>query len=120
MKVIFFGLGSIGLRHARILKKKKKHKLYAYRTYKGQKNSALGIEELTSWKEIDRIHPDVAFITNPTNLHISTAIRCAQRGMQLLIEKPLDSEIKNLPKFLRVVSQKKLTAYVAYVLRFHP
>ena len=120
MKVIFFGLGSIGLRHAAILKKNKNFKLYAYRTHKGQVKNNLGIAEVNRWKDIDRLSPDVAFITNPTHLHIDTAIECARRGMHLFIEKPLGDRTEKLNQLLDIVSKKKITTYVAYVLRFHP
>lgn len=120
MKIVFFGLGSIGLRHARILQHDKSKKLYALRSYKGLNPIDLSIPEITSWKEIDTIKPDVAFITNPTFLHVSTAIECAQRGIHLFIEKPIDSRLTNLAKLKDLVKRKKITTYVAYFLRFHP
>ena len=40
--------------------------------------------------------PDVAFICNPSSLHISTAIHSAKAGCHLFIEKPLATEINNL------------------------
>jgi len=120
MKVIFFGLGSIGLRHAKLLKKHFRHDLFALRSNPKQSKNRLGIQELFSWEEIDHVRPNVAFITNPTFLHIETAIRCARKGMHLFIEKPLDSQTKSLNRFLKIVNQQKISTYVAYVLRFHP
>jgi predicted dehydrogenase len=77
--------------------------------------------ELHDWATVDKIKPDVAFITNPTNLHIETATECAERGMHLFIEKPLDCKIDyGLHHLLNVVNVNKITAYVAYPLRFHP
>lgn len=119
MKIIIFGLGSIGSRHAKILRQRKGLELFAYRTYK-RGGSGAAIKEVTDWEAVDKIKPAVAFITNPTNLHIDTAIQCARRGMKLFIEKPLGSDIKNLDRLLTIVSQKKVVTYVAYVLRFHP
>lgn len=120
MKVLFFGLGAIGLRHAKLLKKHYRHDLFALRSNPRQSGNRLGIQELFSWEEIDRVKPDVAFITNPTFLHIETAIRCARKGMHLFIEKPLDSQTKSLNRFLKIVDQQRISTYVAYVLRFHP
>jgi predicted dehydrogenase len=119
-KIIFFGLGSIGVRHARILKQRKDIQLFAFRTYKGQQKNHLAIPEVNRWDEVDRIKPDVAFITNPTSLHIDTAIQCAKRGMHLFIEKPMGSQTKQLTRLLATVARQKRTTYVAYVLRFHP
>lgn len=120
MKIIFFGLGSIGLRHAQILKKFKNCRLYAYRTFKGQVKNNLGIEEVTDFRAIQKIKPDVAFITNPTSLHLPTAIDCARLKINLFIEKPLCHTTHDLNKLLKIVSSSKLTTYVAYVFRFHP
>ncbi|MCK5579887.1 MAG: Gfo/Idh/MocA family oxidoreductase [Candidatus Omnitrophica bacterium] len=120
MKIIFFGLGSIGKRHARILLEKYKHDLYAFRSGTREKGNELNIPEVYSWEEVDAIKPDIAFVTNPTSMHVDVAIACAQMGMHLFIEKPLDSEIEDLGKLLKIVSKKKLATYVAYVLRFHP
>lgn len=120
MKIIFFGLGSIGQRHARILKNNYKHQIFAYRTYKGEGNNKLGIKELYSWSQIKKIKPDVAFITNPTFLHVETALKCARLGMKLFIEKPIDCSLNNLTMLQKEILERKITAYVAYVLRFHP
>lgn len=120
MKIIFFGLGSIGLRHAVLLQKLKKFELYAYRSSRRRRKNELGITEVMDWKKVEEIKPNIAFVTNPTFLHIDTALKCAQRGMHLFIEKPLGSDIRNLNKLLKTIEDQKLTTYVAYVLRFHP
>lgn len=120
MKIIFFGLGSIGQRHARLLLKNFKHTLFAYRTYKGNKTNEIGIRQLYSWEEIKRLSPDIAFITNPTFLHIKTAIECAKLGMNLFIEKPIDCNNKGLDELIGLVRKKRLITYVAYCMRFHP
>jgi predicted dehydrogenase len=77
--------------------------------------------EIWDWDTVDKIKPDIAFITNPTNLHIETAIKCAERGMHLFIEKPLDCKVDyGLQHLLNLVRTKGLTSYVAYPLRFNP
>jgi len=120
MKIVFFGLGSIGTRHARLLKAEYGHELFAFRSGISQKSNQLGIPEIRTWREIEKIKPDVAFITNPTSLHINTALYCARRGINLFIEKPLGSQTRNLKGLLNEVSKRKLSTYVAYLLRFHP
>ena len=120
MKIIFFGLGSIGSRHAKILVNNFKHELFAYRSGKGVKNNRLKIKEVFTWAEVKKIKPDIAFITNPTFLHIDTAVRCAKLNIKLFIEKPIGHSGKALETLLREVNRKKLVSYVAYVLRFHP
>jgi len=121
MKVIFFGLGSIGIGHAKLLSEHFDCQLYAFRTWHGmEERNSEKVKELSSWKEVEKVNPDVAFITNPTYLHIQTAIECAKRDMHLFIEKPVDCGTRNLDELLELVSKRHLTTYVAFNLRFHP
>ena len=78
------------------------------------------MQELDHWTEVDRIRPQVAFITNPTALHIETALQCARRGMAIFIEKPLGGCGPGLEELMDIVRRQKVVTYVAYVLRFHP
>lgn len=120
MKIIFFGLGSIGRRHAHILQKDFSHQLFAFRSGKKGMGNPLGIPEVTRWTEVTALRPDVAFITNPTSDHVRTALVCARRGMHLFIEKPLSDRMAGLEDLIGICRRKHLTAYVAYCLRFHP
>lgn len=119
-RVLLVGLGSIGSRHLRLIRQHFSFEVTALRSHRGKDSGASGIPELTSWEEIDKQSFDVALITNPTNLHINSAIRCAERGMHLFIEKPIDCQLAGLDVLESLVRQHALTAYVAYPLRFHP
>lgn len=119
MKIIFFGLGSIGKRHLNIIRKKYYFELLAFRSKKSEQND-LGINEIYSWRDVKKFNPDVAFITNPTFLHIRTAIKCLNLGMKVFIEKPLGSSVRDLPQLLKLTRKKQSVTYVAYNRRFHP
>src|SRR3989338_2319382 len=95
MKVLIVGLGSIGLRHATILQEHFPHELLALRSSTGEKNTP-GIPEVFSWDDAAFWKPDVAFITSPTNMHVSHALEAAGRGMHLFIEKPLSHSLEHL------------------------
>lgn len=120
MKIIFFGLGSIGTRHARILKEHFNHDLFAFRSGGNKQPNRLGIKEIYSWKAVKDLAPDVAFITNPTFLHVDTAIKCARLGINLFLEKPIGCTTVKLDNLINIVKEKRLTTYVAYCMRFHP
>ena len=123
MKIIFFGLGSIGLRHARILIDSYKHQLFAYRSGNRpiiDERIKKSITEVSSNDEINEISPDIAFITNPTSMHLSTAIECAKAGQNLFIEKPLGINKQEIHNLMEIVNKKNISTYVAYNLRFHP
>jgi predicted dehydrogenase len=120
MKVLICGLGSIGLRHAKILLERFDHEIYAYRTTERRIEHELNIREIFSWDEVEKFRPDVAYITNPTSLHIKTALQCASLGTHLFIEKPLSHSLEDIDLLDSLCREKGLTCYVAYCLRFHP
>jgi predicted dehydrogenase len=121
MHILFFGLGSIGQRHLRLIQEHyPNHKVMAFRTGLGQETNSCTVEQVRSWDAVDAFRPDIAFITNPTHLHIETALECVRRGMHLFIEKPIGSGLSGLDELILEVQKKKLTTYIAYPLRFHP
>lgn len=120
MRIILFGLGSIGRRHAQVLLDGFHHEIFAFRSGKNSSVNELGIKELYNWKEIEELKADIAFIANPTSLHIETALRCAKLGMHLFIEKPLSNSLKDISTLEKLCHRKNLTCYIAYCLRFHP
>lgn len=120
LNILLCGLGSIGQYHAKLLREHFDHNLFALRTYKGQKDYNFDLPELRSWEDVDQHEFDIAFITNPTDLHIPYALECASRGMHLFVEKPIGCSIDGLDKLLELVERNSLASYVAYPLRFHP
>jgi|APSaa5957512622_1039677.scaffolds.fasta_scaffold31810_2 predicted dehydrogenase len=120
MKIVFFGLGSIGERHARLLKEHFKHDLLAFRSGKSTNKNKLGIKEVYTLKEVVAWKPDLAFVTNPTSEHMRYLIFCAKNGIDLFIEKPISHTTKGLAELVKYVKKNKIKTYVAYCLRFHP
>ena len=119
MKILFIGIGSIGCRHAELLLRAG-HGLYSFQHIPHKQHLRKKMDTLQTWEEIEKIHPDVAFICSPTNTHIEYAMQCARRGMHLFIEKPIDITADKLPQLLEIVENHGLTAQVGYVLEFHP
>lgn len=135
MNIIFFGLGGIGQRHLRIIKKlRPSSKIYAYRSsnYKFEiddslnKNSKVNIIDkysikiIKSEKILDLLKIDLAIISNPTSKHIEACINVAKKNIPFFVEKPLSNNNKNISKLLSLVKKNNLKFYVGYMLRFHP
>lgn len=120
LKIVIFGLGSIGKRQVHYLQDMYHYDIFSVRSGRGQERHNLSIKEFTSVDEALSIHPDIAFITNPTHLHIETAMRCAEENIALFIEKPLSHSTANLDHLVHIIQNKKIVSYVAYHLRFHP
>jgi len=137
MNILIVGLGSIGQRHLRILKKIYRNKVTIY-TLTNSKTSRVIKDNFESFKvkslakyygikkikitEINKFKISSAFICNPPNYHLKTAIKLAQQNCHLFIEKPLSTEkgLSSINKLIRIAKNKKLVIRVGYQLRYHP
>jgi predicted dehydrogenase len=120
MKVLFFGLGSIGKRHLRLLQSAPFARNFEYYHFASRRGSPgqRGVTRVSSWAEVKALKPQVAFICNPTAMHIKTAFKCAEMGMHLFIEKPIGATDVGLMALQKMCRKKRLKAFVAYNLRF--
>ena len=64
--------------------------------------------------------PNIAFITNETSYHIKTAIKLAENGIHLFIEKPLSHSMKDIKKLEKIVNDNKIIVQIGCDHRFHP
>ena len=56
-KIIFFGLGSIGKRHVKIINNNYNHELFAFRSDKKNYKNFSGVQSITSWEKFEKIRP---------------------------------------------------------------
>ena len=64
--------------------------------------------------------PELVFVTNPSSLHVPTALAAARAGCHLFIEKPLSHTLDGVEELIQTVERKRLIAVVGYQMRFHP
>lgn len=123
MKFLIVGLGSIGQRHARNIHNLKLGEIIAYRTT----NNPLKFfdEEVikkvyTNYDDALLEKPDVTIISNPTSMHIPFALKAAENGSHLLIEKPLSDKLGDIDKLLEIAHKNNLKVLMGCNLRFLP
>ncbi len=120
--VLVIGAGSIGERHIRNLWTLGYENLIVLRRrnlpFRDIGNAKVSV--CLSWEEVDKFSPKVAFVCTVTSLHLEEAIRCAERGMHVLVEKPLSHTTEGLDRLQKVLLDNNLYLHVAYMMRFHP
>ncbi len=119
MKVLVIGLGSIGMRHARLLQGLGDVEVVAFRSH-GQAGNSLGIKEFRSWGDVQAFDPEVAIIATPTHCHMADALRCLESGMHIFLEKPLAHSMAGVEALQEIAQAHGRTVYIGYTLRFHP
>ncbi|HMQ67448.1 MAG TPA: Gfo/Idh/MocA family oxidoreductase [Ignavibacteria bacterium] len=123
MTILICGLGSIGKRHLKLLRKAGVDKIIALRSLRNEKNNDPDVFadlEITDLKEIEGQKIDGAVVSNPTSLHIETSTELALKGIPLLIEKPLGKDLKGSDELQRIVKEKNLPVLMGYNLLYHP
>jgi len=122
MKFLIAGLGSIGRRHLRNLLALGQNDIVLYRTNK----STLPDEELAGFPveySLEKAlghHPDAVIVSNPTHLHVKTAVPAAEAGCDLFLEKPIAFRIDELSALEKVISGGDITFFSAFQFRFNP
>lgn len=136
MKILMIGLGSIGQRHLRNIKRVlgEEAEILAYRVRGLQRtfSDTMQIRDRVSLEEEYHIRsfaslteallekPELAFITNPTNMHIPCAIQCAKAGCHLFLEKPVSDSLEGIDELQKAAQDAGIKIFVGYQNRFHP
>jgi len=136
MKILIMGLGGIGQRHLRNLRmlQGNESEIIAYdpRPNPPVLSDQLKVEEGVSLEEKYNLaifpdferalaqKPQAAFVCNPTSMHVPAAIRAAQMGCALFVEKPLSHNLDHVDELINLVESHNLAAAVGYQMRFHP
>lgn len=135
MKALFVGLGGVGQRHLRNLRRLRPDaQLLAVR---GRGRRFEIRDDLTPDESVDvaekygiRVlpdldaavaeRPDLAVVSNPTSLHVPTALKLAGAGVPVLLEKPVSDSEAGLDELVRASRERRAPVMVGYMMRFHP
>jgi predicted dehydrogenase len=132
MKVLLVGLGSVGQRHLRNIKKlfpkteitafrKLNKKIYLNNSNKVIKTDLLKKYNIKLFNTYSRAlddQPDAVFICNPTSLHLDYALRAAKKKINIFVDKPLSHNLKKVSLLKKIIKKNKLLLFVGYQLRF--
>lgn len=122
--LLVLGAGSIGERHIRCF-------LHTGRcdvsfcepvaARRAEVAARYGVTGHPGWEEaLARAPVSAALIASPAPFHVPTAIELAQRGIDLLIEKPLSLSLDGIDMLRAAVASKGVRAAVAFVYRALP
>ena len=123
LNVLVIGCGSIGQRHIKNLKNIGIKSIYALRTKKGfhqELTDDLGVVELKNWSDIAKEKIDIAIISNPTSLHLETALKLTPFVKGILMEKPLSNSLEGVDRLINQINKNKTVLFMGHNLMFHP
>ena len=93
-RFLIVGLGSIGTRHLRLVRKlMPEAQIAVFRHENSQQPPDIEVDFcFTSIDEVRNFGPQAAVVANPASHHLDMALTLARQGVHLLIEKPISVE----------------------------
>jgi len=80
-----------------------------------------GIKVFTDYKKmIVEEKPDLVSICVPTSFHYEVAKYCLEKGINILLEKPICLSIKESEELLEIAKEKDVKFLVGHIERFNP
>ena len=122
--VLVVGAGSIGERHIRCFGATGRARVsfVEVRTELREEiaNRYPGTQPFASLDAALEQRVDAAVIATPAPMHVPQAAQLVERGVHVLIEKPLSVTLDGVQELIDLARQKRVVAGVAYVYRAHP
>jgi predicted dehydrogenase len=122
--ILVIGAGSIGERHIRCFLKTGRARVSVCeidRALLGRMANDYDLSQACEdFGDALSSNPRAVVIAAPAHLHIPMAIRAAEAGCHLLIEKPLSTDISGVEDLKIRVLEQRLVAQVGYTFRHHP
>ena len=72
------------------------------------------------YEELLSMGLDAVSIAVPTSLHRDVAIRVAEHGVDMLIEKPIADSLKNAEEIVKIARKEGVKVMVGHIERFNP
>ena len=117
--IAIVGLGIMGKNHYRILKNMHGVKIVGLCDI--AKNDDYEEPFFTELDEmLDKTKPDAVIIAAPTFLHRDIAIACADRKIDIFLEKPAAANVKDAKEIFDIVNKTNIKSCVGHIERFNP
>jgi len=122
--VLIVGAGSIGERHARCFSQTGRARAAIVETAAPRREAMAAQYGWNAYASLDAALDaeswSTVVIATPANTHVDLTLRCLERGLPVLIEKPLAVQSAQVEPLLRYVRADSPAVGVAYVHRAHP
>jgi UDP-N-acetylglucosamine 3-dehydrogenase len=124
LKVGVVGVGVMGSNHARVLSEMSGVQLVGIadpdRKQRDLVTRAVGCPAFSDMDALLRSGIDAVTIAAPTHLHHDLALECIGRGVNLMVEKPIASNVAEARAIVGAARRAGVTLMIGHVERFNP
>jgi len=124
VKIAVIGAGLIGHRHIQHVIEEPYCELTEVVTRTLERKDFISKTGAKHYTDIDEFlketTAEAAIIATPNNTHASIGMKCAEAGLHLLVEKPIDSDINEAEKLVKVAERAGVKLLVGHHRRHNP
>jgi predicted dehydrogenase len=125
LKAAVIGVGSIGQNHARVYREMEGVDLVGVADQSAANATKVGnrlnVPFYTDWEKLlEEQKPDLVSCAVPTSLHSDVGTKLLERGLNMLIEKPITSTLEQAEKLVALAKKKGVVLAVGHIERFNP
>ena len=123
LQVAVIGTGNMGRHHARIYAEMPEVDLVGVVDPDEARGRAIATQHGTSWYAHHRDLPatvQAVSIVVPTRFHAAVTLDCLDRGMHVLVEKPIAVDLDEAQQMIERARERGLVLQVGHVERFNP
>src|SRR5690242_3804233 len=127
IKIAVIGAGSMGMNHLRVLSDFDEEQVQlvgvadTFEPSLGNAVSRFHVVGFAEYREmIDRVKPDLVAVVIPTHLHFEAAAYALERGINVLLEKPMARTVEQALALIQLAHRRGVKLAVGHVERFNP
>ncbi len=123
LRIGVIGVGHMGTIHARALSRLPEAELVGIYDTDGEKAGEIaGRYGTRAFARADELlaEAEAVVVATPTNTHLEVCTDVLEKGLHLLVEKPLAHDMASAEEIVRLADEKGVTLAVGYVERFNP
>jgi predicted dehydrogenase len=124
LRLAVIGAGGIGARHVELVSAEASCRLVALADPASASVDLArkaGVAHYADYEELlERERPEAAIVAVPTALHTPVGVACAQRGVHVLMEKPIAESVAAGRELLAAVERADVRLVVGHLRRFDP
>ncbi len=125
LKAAVIGVGNMGRNHARVYREMEGVELVGVSDTNPQTAAKVGHVNMVPFftdhmKMIEEAKPDLVSLAVPTVLHVEVASQLMNKGIHVLVEKPVASSVEAAEKLLEVAKKQGVVLAVGHIERFNP
>ena len=127
LKVAVVGAGAMGMNHLRVLRDFNEEQVQLvgvaepYEPQLMRATSRFNVAGYSDYREmIEQVRPDLVAVVVPTYLHFEVASFLLERGINVLIEKPITSTLEEALTLVQLAQARGAKIAVGHIERFNP